>query len=144
MLFFCSSDFGSQMPAALCCDLNRNPDECAFLKVAMAKLGWTDIGQLVQGEREAPPTYYHYGAAHAGMTGQGCTRIDLILINKVALAAFKSYEQLYAQGIAKHHFQSAKFHLPAFGATVSVPRTPGSLEKLDKIQLPEAVKEEMT
>ena len=91
--------------------LKQKPDECAFLKVAMAKLGWTDIGQLVQGEQEAPPTYYHYGAAHAGMTGQGCTRIDLILINKVALAAFKSYEQLYAQGIAKHSFLSAKIPL---------------------------------
>ena len=136
--------FGSQMPAAICCDLNRNPDECAFLKVAMAKLGWTDLGQLVRGEQEAPPTYYHYGSAHDGMTGLGCTRIDLILVNKVALATFKSYEQLYEQGIAKHSFLSAKFHLPSFGARVSLPRTPKSIFKLENYQLPEAVNEEIT
>ena len=127
MLFQCSQDFGAQMPAAICCDLNRNPDECAFLKVAMAKLGWSDLGQDAHGENTPPPTYYHYGSAHAGMEGHGCSRIDLILANPVALAAFKSYEKIYGCGIAKHSFISATFHLPAFGAMVTMPRTHSSV-----------------
>ena len=55
LLFECSKDFGTQMPAAICCDLNRNPDECAYLRIAMARTGWTDIGQLQHGEADAPP-----------------------------------------------------------------------------------------
>ena len=102
LLFEFSRDFGSQMPAAICCDINRNPAECATLRLAMARTGWTDVGHHIVGESEAPNTYYHYGAAHAGMKGHGCSRIDLILVNQVALAALKSYEQIYGQGIAKH------------------------------------------
>ena len=68
--------------------------------MAMARTGWTDLGQIGFGELEAPPTYYHLGDAHPGMTGHGCSRIDLILVNTVALAAFVEYRQLYGQGIA--------------------------------------------
>ena len=143
MLFQCSQDFGAQMPAAICCDLNRNPDECAYLKVAMAKLGWADLGQIAHGEGTAPPTYYHYGAAHEGMEGHGCSRIDLILVNTIALAAFQSYAQIYGCGIAKHSFISATFHLPAFGAMVTMPKTPASVMSLDRYELPEAVNEEL-
>ncbi len=82
LLFEFSRDFGSQMPAAICCDLTRNPDECASLKVAMAKLGWSDLDQLAHGETHTSPTYYHYGSAHAGMEGHECSRIDLILVTK--------------------------------------------------------------
>ena len=131
------------MPAAICCDLNRNPDECAFLKVAMAKLGWADLGQIAHGEGTSPPTYYHYGAAHEGMQGHGCSRIDLILVNPIALAAFQSYEQIYGCGIAKHSFISATFNLPAFGAMVTMPKTPASIMPLDRYELPEAVNEEL-
>ena len=67
------------------------------------------------------------GAAHEAMTGHGCTRIGLILVNMVALAAFKRYEQVYGQGIAKHSMLMAGFHLPAFGAKVTMPRTPSSM-----------------
>ena len=130
------------MPAAICCDINRNPAECATLRLAMARTGWTDVGQHIVGEQEAPATYYNYGAAHAGMNGHGCSRIDLILVNQVALAALQSYEQIYGQGIAKHSLLSAKFNLPSFGAQVSVPKTPSSLMHLPRYDLPEAVKEE--
>ena len=131
------------MPAAICCDLNRNPDECAYLKVAMAKLGWADLGQLAHGENTPSPTYYHFGSAHAGMEGHGCSRIDLILVNKVALAAFKSYEQVYGCGIARHSFISAAFHLPSLGAMATMPRTPLSVIPLDRYELPEATNEEL-
>ncbi len=55
----------------------------------MARAGLTDGCQHIIGESDAPDTYYHYGAAHAGMKGHGCSRIGLILVNQVALAAFK-------------------------------------------------------
>ena len=58
MLFSILVTLAPKMPAVICCDLNRNPDECASLNVAMARIGWTDIGQLVLGEQVAPPTYY--------------------------------------------------------------------------------------
>ena len=143
LLFECSRDFGSQMPAVICCDLNRNPDECAFLRMAMARTGWTDVGQLQYGEEDAPPTYCQTGAAHKGMTGPGCTRIDLLLANQVALAAFESYEQIYGQGIAKHAIITASFHLPTFGAKVTLPKTPSSMAHLERHDLPEAVKEDL-
>ncbi len=54
--------------------------------MAMTRTGWTDIGQIEYGEQEAPPTYYYGGAAHKGMQGHGCTRIDVILVNAIALA----------------------------------------------------------
>ena len=60
-----------------------------MLKLAMARTGWTDVGQHKVGENEAPNTYYHFGAAHAGMKGHGCSRIDLILGDQVALATLK-------------------------------------------------------
>ena len=93
ILLECSRDFGSQLPAAICCDLNRNPSECAHLNVALARTGWTDLGQLGTGEAESPPTHYPFGAAHKGMQGLGCSRIDLLLVNTVALAAFTKYDQ---------------------------------------------------
>ena len=71
LLFECSRDFGSQMPAAICCDINKNLAGCALLQVAMARTGWTDIGQHMLGDAEAPPTCYHFGAPHAGMKGLG-------------------------------------------------------------------------
>ena len=70
------------------------------MRLAMARTGWTDLGQHIVAENEAPDTYYHFGAAHAGMKGHGCSRIDLILVNQVALAALQGYEQIYGQGIA--------------------------------------------
>ncbi len=94
------------MPAAICCDLNRNPDECVFLKVAMAKLGWSDLGQVAHGENTPPPTYYHYGSAHAGMEGHGCSRIDLIFVNKTALAAV----QKLCSSIWMWHSQTRLYH----------------------------------
>ncbi len=77
------------------------------------------------------------------MEGHGCSRIDLILVNKVALAAFKSCEQVYGVGIARHSFISATFHLPSFGAKVTMPRTPLSVIPLDRYDLPEATNEEL-
>ncbi len=124
------------MPAVICCDLNRNPDECAYLRTAMARTGWVDVGQLLYGEEEAPPTYCQSGAAHKGMTGPGCTRIDLILVNQVALAAFERYERIYGQGIAKHAMLMATFHLPAFAAKVTMPKTPSSMAHLEKNRVP--------
>ena len=55
------------------------------------------------------------------MQGHGCTRIDLVLVNTVALAAFTKYEQIYGQGIAKHSMLSADFNLPSFGAKATAP-----------------------
>ena len=75
--------------------------------MALARTGWTDLGQVDRGENEAPPTYYHFGAAHEAMTGHGCTRIDLVLVNTVALAAFTKYQQIYGQGFAKHSMLAA-------------------------------------
>ncbi len=129
------------MPAAICCDLNRNPDESAYLRMAMARTGWTDLRQLQYGEEDAPPTYWQGGAARKGMTGPGCTRIDLILVNQVALAAFERYEQIYGQGIAKHAMLMATFHLPAFAAKVTMPKPPSSMAHLDKCEFPEADKQ---
>ena len=77
------------------------------------------------------------------MEGHGCSRIDLILVNKVALAAFKSYAQIYGCGIAKHCFISATFHLPSFGAIVTMPKTPASVMSLDRYELPEATSEQL-
>ena len=77
------------------------------------------------------------------MTGHGCTRIDLVLVNMVARAAFKKYEQVYGQGIAKHSMLVADYDLPAFGAKVSMPRTPNSVINLERYELPEAVREEL-
>jgi hypothetical protein len=77
------------------------------------------------------------------MQGHGCSRIDLILVNKTALAAFQSYAQIYGCGIAKHSFISATFSLPAFGALVTMPRTPSSVMPLDRYELPEAINEEL-
>ena len=96
----------------------------------MAKLGWSDLGQVAHGEGTPPPTYYHDGSAHAGMEGHGCSRICLILVNQVALAAFKGYTQHYGFGIAKHSFISATFHLPPFVAMVTMPKTPTSVMSL--------------
>ena len=95
------------------------------------------------GKKTHPPTYCHSGAAHKGMTGPGCTRIDLILANQVALVAFEFYEQIYGQGIAKHAMISAGFYLPAFGAKVTLPKTPSSMAHLERHDLPEAVKEDL-
>ena len=131
------------MPAAICCDLNRNPDECAFLRMAMARTGWTDVGQLQYGEEDAPPTYCHSGVAHQGMTGPGCTRIDLILVNALALAAFESYQQVYGQGIAKHAMLTVSFHLPSFGAKVTMPRTPRSMAHLERYEFLEAIQQDL-
>ena len=103
----------------------------------MARTGWTDVGQLQYGEEDAPPTYCHSGSAHQGMSGPGCTRIDLIL---VALAAFEKYEQVYGQGIAKHAMLTASYHLPALGAKVTMPRTPRSMAHLERFVLPETNK----
>ena len=85
LLFECSRDFGSQLPAAICCDLNRDPNECAYLKMALARTGWTDLGQVGLGENEAPPTYYHSGAAHEAMSGHGCSRCSSCCIYKSTL-----------------------------------------------------------
>ncbi len=92
--------------------------------MALARTGWADICQAMAREHEAQPTIYHSWAAHEAMSGHGCTRIDLILVNMVALAAFKKYEQVYGQGIAKHSMLMADFDLPAFGAKVTMPKTP--------------------
>ncbi len=75
------------------------------------------------------------------MSGPGCTRIDLILVNAVALAAFESYEQIYGQGIAKHAMLAASFHLPSFGAKVTMPKTPSSIAHLERHELPEAIRQ---
>ncbi len=79
----------------------------------------------------------------ADMEGHGCSRIDLILVNNVALGAFKSYEQIFGQGVAKHSCLSATFHLPSFGAMVTLPKIPNSVINLDRFDLPEVVKEEL-
>ena len=109
----------------------------------MAKLGWADLGQVAHGGETPPLTYNHYGSAHEGMQGHGCSRIDLILVNKTAPAAFQSYTQAYGCGIAKHRFISATFSLPVFGALVTMPRTPSSVMLLDRHELPEAINEEL-
>ncbi len=126
--FECSRDFGSQLPAAICCDLNRAPSECAYLKMVLARTGWTDLGQAMAGENEAPPPDYHFGATHEAMSGHGCTRIDLVLVKMVALAAYKKHEQNYGQGIAKHLMIMADFDLPSCGAKVTMPRTPSTIQ----------------
>ncbi len=77
------------------------------------------------------------------MEGHGCSRIDLILVNQVALAAFESHAQIYGCGIAKHSCISATFHLPSFGAMVTMPRTATSVTSLERYQLPEAASEEL-
>ncbi len=74
------------------------------------------------------------------MQGIGCTRIDLILVNAVALAAFDKYEQVYGQGISKHAMLTADFHLPALGAKVTMPRTPSCIAHLERYELPAATK----
>ena len=114
MLFECSRDFGSQLPAAICCDLNRDSNECAYLKMALARTGWTELGQVGPGENEAPPAFYHLGAAHEAMSGHGCSRIDLILVNVVALAAFTKHTLIYGQCIAKQSMLAADLDIPAF------------------------------
>ncbi len=91
LLFECSRDFGSQLPAAICCDLNRDPNECAYMEMALARTGWTDFGQIGIGENAATPHSIILGAAHTEMSGHGCTRIDLVLVNTVALAAFTKH-----------------------------------------------------
>ncbi len=143
ILLECSRDFGSQLPAAICCDLNRNPSECAHLNVALARTGWTDLGQLGTGEAESPPTHYPFGAAHKGMQGLGCSRIDLLLVNTVALAAFTKYDQLYGQGVAKHSMLVAECNLPSLGAKVTMPKTHSSMVNLDRQELPGAINEEL-
>ncbi len=112
-------------------------------KNGSARTGWTDVGQAIAGENEAPPIYYPSGAAHEAMSGHGCTRIDLILVNMVALVAFKKYEQGYGQGIAKHTMLMAGFDLPSFGAKVTMPRTPSTLINVERHDLPGTVKEEL-
>ena len=77
------------------------------------------------------------------MTGPGCTRIDLILANQVALAAFETYEQVYGQGIAKHAVITASFYLPTFGAKVTLPKNPSSMAHLERHDFPEAVKQDL-
>ncbi len=69
--------------------------------------------------------------------------MDARALNKVALAASKSYAQIYGCGIAKHSFISATFHLPSFGAMVTMPGTPTSVMSLDRYELPEAISEEV-
>ena len=77
------------------------------------------------------------------MTGPGCTRIDIILVNQVALAAFELYEQIYGQGIAKHAILTASFHLPSLGAKVTIPKTPSSMATLERFESPQAVKQDL-
>ena len=57
-------------------------------------------------------------------------------------SGLQSYDQIYGQGIAKHSLLSAKFSLPAFGAQVSVPKTPSSLMHLPRYDRPVSIKEE--
>ncbi len=111
--------------------------------MAIARTGWTYLGQLGSGEAEAPPTNYHFGAAHKGMQGLGCSRIDLLLANTVALAAFTKYDQIYGQGVAKHSMLVAEFNLPSLGAKVTMPKTPSSMVNLERHELPDAIKEEL-
>ena len=77
LLFECSRDFGSQLPAAICCDLNRDPNECAYLKGGTRQNRMDRPRPSYGRGNEALPTYYQFGAAQEAISGHGCTRIDL-------------------------------------------------------------------
>ena len=126
MLFQCSQDLGSQMPAAICCDLNRNPDECAFLKVAMARFGWTDFGQQAHGENHAPPHVLAFWSCPCRNGGTWMLTHRSYSCKQSSTSSFQKLGPILRLGI------------------VTMPKTPQSVIHLERFELPEAVDEEIT
>ena len=115
LLFGVASTSGDA-PTVISADLNENPDKCEILKKAIASGRWIDVGKAVAGDQVAPPTYRKLGP-YPGMTCQDeATRIDVVLCNRAAWAAFESLDYEFDLGVPAHIGIRVNFRIPSFAS----------------------------
>ena len=102
-------------PTVIYMDANIDPEQSDVLTLIAESTSWHDIAAELAGEDGPAPTYRKEGP-YPGMTGAGCTRIDMMYLNSAAWAAIDTFGMDYNTDVPSHVPLRTRFDLDAFKA----------------------------
>ena len=117
--------FRGRVLVLLCLDANVSPEQSQTIRDMTASERWIDVGKAHADTHGPRPTYAPQGCTPESTTADpGCTRIDLILANRIASQAINSFRHRYDIAVPKHTPLEIRLVLQRFFAYARVPVIP--------------------